>query len=93
MRRRTALLMAAAAIILHPRLMTTLAQAKESMATLLAVPLAVQGAWTWPDAADRVLERMREVCLAGVRLLSDQQPDRILVDDHTAGPPATGSAR
>jgi hypothetical protein len=89
MRRRTALVMATGAITLYPRLlMTALAQAKDAPATLLAVPLAVQGAWKWPKAADQVLERMREVCLTGVRLLSDQQPDRILVDDHTSGPPS-----
>ena len=68
--------------------MTALAQAKAPSATLLTVPLTVQGAWKWPEAADRVLERMRAVCLTGVRLLSDGQPDSILVDDHTSGAPA-----
>jgi hypothetical protein len=56
--------------------------------TLLLDPLDVQGAWKWPEAAGRVLVRMRDVCLLGVRLLSDRQPDRILVDDHTSGGPA-----
>ena len=56
--------------------------------TLLTAPLAVQGAWKWPQAAELVLLRMREVCLAGVRLLSDQQPDKVLVDDHATGGPS-----
>lgn len=31
---------------------------------------------------------MREVCLSGIKLVSDQQPDRIRVDDHSSGPPS-----
>src|SRR3989442_505095 len=31
---------------------------------------------------------MREVCLSGLRLLSDRQPDRLRVDNHAEGPPA-----
>jgi hypothetical protein len=89
MQRRRALLLAAAAAALHPRLlMTALARAKDAPATLLTAPLTVQGAWAWPKPAARVLARMREACLAGVPLLSDRQPDRLLVDDHTSGPPA-----
>ena len=38
------------------------------------------------DAA-AVLSRMREVCLAGVRLLSDRQPARLRVDDGATGLP------
>ena len=30
---------------------------------------------------------MREACLAGVRLVSDRQPEWLLVDNHTRGPP------
>ncbi len=56
--------------------------------TLLLDPLNVQGAWEWPDAAAHVLVRMRDVCLSGIRLVSDRQPDRILVDDRTSGTPA-----
>ena len=89
MQRRRALLLAAAAAALHPRLlMTALARAKDAPATLLTAPLTVQGAWAWPKPAARVLARMREACLAGVPLLSDRQPDRLLVDDHTSGPSA-----
>ena len=40
-----------------------------------------------PQSALTVVTRMREVCLAGVRLVSDRQPERLRVDDHTSGPP------
>ena len=58
--------------------------------TLLSIPIEVQGAWpgSLPNAALTVVTRMREACLTGVRLISDRQPDRLRVDDHTAGPPA-----
>ncbi|WP_246709209.1 hypothetical protein [Mesorhizobium sp. NZP2077] len=39
-------------------------------------------------AADQVVERMRHACLDGVRLLSDRQPTRLRVDEHTSGSPA-----
>jgi hypothetical protein len=35
-----------------------------------------------------VVERMRHSCLDGVRLLSDRQPTRLRVDEHTSGSPA-----
>jgi hypothetical protein len=69
-------------------IVNSFATAAGEKATLLFDPLDVTGAWKWPDAAAHVLVRMRDVCLSGVRLLSDRQPDRILVDDHTSGPPA-----
>jgi hypothetical protein len=58
--------------------------------TLLNAPLELAGDWggSPPEAAARVLARMREVSLAGVRLLSDQQPAALRVDEHTSGPPA-----
>ncbi len=59
-------------------------------ASLLSAPLEIYGAWggSRPEAATRVVLRMREACLAGVRLLSDQQPERLRVDNHFDGPPA-----
>jgi hypothetical protein len=58
--------------------------------TLLSAPLELNGDWggSSPDAAFRVVERAREVALSGVRLLSDQQPDQLRVDDHASGLPA-----
>ncbi len=58
--------------------------------TLFSAPLELKGDWggSPPDAAFRVVARVREVALSGVRLLSDQQPDRLWVDDHASGSPA-----
>src|SRR5438067_4947216 len=52
--------------------------------------MELQGDWRGspPQAAARVLRRMRFVCLSGVALLSDRQPERIRVDSHTSGAPA-----
>jgi hypothetical protein len=41
-----------------------------------------------PNSAKLVVERTREACLDDVRLLSDRQPSRLRVDQHTSGPPA-----
>jgi hypothetical protein len=44
----------------------------------------------WGNAAEdarAVIERVRQVCLAGIRLVSDRQPAKIRVDEHTSGPP------
>jgi hypothetical protein len=68
--------------------MNASAKAASEKQTLMFDPLDVQGVWQWPDAAAHVLVRMRDVCLSGVRMVSDRQPDRILVDDHTSGTPA-----
>ena len=66
------------------------AMASEPVRSLLTAPLELGGAWTGslPGAARRVISRMREVCLAGVRLVSDRQPAELYVDDHSSGPPA-----
>ncbi|MBZ9743526.1 MULTISPECIES: hypothetical protein [unclassified Mesorhizobium] len=39
-------------------------------------------------AAAQVIERMRQACLDGVRLVSDRQPTRLRIEEHTSGPPA-----
>jgi hypothetical protein len=59
-------------------------------ATLASAPIELHGDWagSLPQAALLVVSRMREVCLADVRLLSDRQPDRLRVDNHTSGSPA-----
>jgi hypothetical protein len=53
--------------------------------TLLTAPLELGGAWGGSAPADgaAVIERMRAACLTGVPLLSDHQPERLRVDDHT----------
>jgi hypothetical protein len=52
--------------------------------------LELTGEWAGSPqgAAALVIGRMREVCLTGVRLLSDQQPKRVRIDHHSSGPPA-----
>lgn len=56
---------------------------------LLTAPIEIGGDWgqSMPWDARRVVSRMREVCLAGVKLVSDRQPARLRVDDHPTGPP------
>jgi len=62
----------------------------EQAPTLLSAPIELAGDWghMLPRAADQVVERMRHSCLDGVRLVSDRQPTRLRVDEHTSGPPA-----
>lgn len=57
--------------------------------TLLCAPLEVAGDWggSPPNDALAVIARMREVCLSGVRLLSDRQPAKLRVDNHSSGLP------
>ena len=58
--------------------------------TLLTAPIELAGDWgrMLPNSADLVLERMRYACLDGLRLVSDRQPTRLRVDEHTSGQPA-----
>ena len=58
--------------------------------TLLTAPIELAGDWgrMLEGAALQVVERMRHACLDGVRLLSDRQPTRLRVDEHTSGTPA-----
>ncbi len=58
--------------------------------TLRTAPIEVFGQWggMLPGSVHQVLDRMRQACLAGFRLLSDEQPDRLRVEEHTLGPPA-----
>jgi hypothetical protein len=62
----------------------------EQAPTLLSAPIELAGDWGHmiPRSADLVVERMRRACLDGVRLVSDRQPTRLRVDEHTSGPPA-----
>jgi hypothetical protein len=58
-------------------------------ATLAMAPIEVDGDWggSLPHAALTVINRTREACLAGVRLVSDRQPEKIRVDNHANEPP------
>jgi hypothetical protein len=57
--------------------------------TLLSAPLELGGEWVAspPNDAFAVISRMREVCLSGIRLLSDGQPAKLRVDNQTSGLP------
>jgi hypothetical protein len=87
---RRMLLQLAGAMALGSFPMTASADVSPIPNTLLSVPMEVTGAWpgSLPASALQVVLRMREACLSGVRLVSDRQPNRILVDDRTSGTPA-----
>jgi hypothetical protein len=55
---------------------------------LLTAPIELKGEWSYRDAVLRVLSRVREIDLSGLRLLSDRQPTRISIENHNEGPPA-----
>jgi hypothetical protein len=58
--------------------------------SLLTAPIELSGKWDGSpqDAVALVLSRAREACLAGWKLRSDRQPDKIRVDNHSEGSPA-----
>jgi hypothetical protein len=66
------------------------ARARESAraGNLLAAPIELRGEWVYADAVARVLLRVREVDLSGLRLLSDRQPARISVENHNEVSPS-----
>jgi len=88
---RRAFLQFAAVLVLYPRLIPAAGAADPSTATnLLSAPLELTGDWgeSPRPAAAVVIARMRDVSLAGVRLLSDRQPDRLRIEEHSSGSPA-----
>jgi hypothetical protein len=96
---RRRLLAASAAAALTPKLVGLAAseeirsdvRVKPANSTILfTAPVELAGDWgrMLENSADLVVERMRLTCLDGVRLLSDRQPTRLRVDQHTSGTPA-----
>jgi len=69
---------------------TVLAPPIEEAPTLLSAPIELAGNWghMLPHSVEQVVQRMRHACLDGVRLVSDRQPTRVRVDEHTSGSPA-----
>ena len=61
-----------------------------SKGSLRAASIEVYGHWgsMLSGSVHQVLDRMRRACLSGFRLLSDDQPDGLRVEEHTLGPPA-----
>jgi hypothetical protein len=89
--RRNFLSLAGVVVLSGPRLVRYgHAQPTPRQMTLLTAPLELVGEWggSPPQDAAAVIARMREVALAGIRLVSDQQPDKLRIDDHSSGPPA-----
>jgi hypothetical protein len=90
MRRRTFLWRGGALIAFLPYTIdNNRAQSLFPRMTLLSAPLELGGEWggSPPNDALAVISRMREVCLSGVRLLSERQPAKLRVDNHFSGPP------
>ncbi|SED81600.1 hypothetical protein SAMN05519104_4447 [Rhizobiales bacterium GAS188] len=65
----------------------SVAQPAPTKPTLLSAPVSVRGNWapSLPGAAAQVITRMRDACLTGLKLVSDRQPAKILVDAHNDG--------
>ena len=61
-----------------------------STGNLATAPIELAGDWGRMilDSALHVVQRMRTCCYDGVRLVSDDQPERLRVEEHTSGPPA-----
>ena len=57
---------------------------------LSSAPIELTGDWGHMvlSAVDQVVGRMRLACLGNVRMLSDRQPGRLRVEEHTSGSPA-----
>lgn len=89
-RRRFLALLAIVSLGLPQLAEEALGMASEPASSLLSASLELGGSWksSPAEAVLRVLSRMRDVSLAGVRLVSDRQPDKIRVDNHSSGPPA-----
>ena len=88
MTRRALTVLAASLLALRgARRLTGASQAAQ--ATLLSAPLTLTGDWgkSPENTARLVVLRMREVCLSGIALLSDRQPQLLNVDGHTTGFP------
>ena len=85
MRHRRAIFQGCVAMVCAPLLVgRTRAGNGTTPVTLLNAPIELAGDWgrMVPDAAVHVLERMRQACLNGIRLVSEDQPDRLRVEEH-----------
>jgi len=89
--RRRDLVAALGVVINFPLWLTRIGrtQVRLQPMNLASVPIDTDGDWPDSDPQDalKVVSRVRDVALAGIRLLSDRQPLRIRVVDHRTGPP------
>jgi len=86
---RSTFIVMVGAFAITPAIAVATKKRRISASALLSAPLELGGEWgESPErAALVVLSRAREVCLSGIRLLSDQQPERLRVDNHSSGLP------
>ncbi|WP_128089437.1 hypothetical protein [Bradyrhizobium viridifuturi] len=64
--------------------------ARASTNNLLTVPIQLLGDWSYGEATLRVLTRVRAVNLGKLRLLSDRQPAKLLIENHHQARPPSG---
>lgn len=85
-RHALALLSAGAALQLEP----AAARPIVPVVTLLDAPLVLAGAWggSAPGDVAAVIGCMRAACLGGAVLLSDRQPQKLRIEDHSGGAPS-----
>ena len=78
------------ALLFCPTRLIVDSYAQPSQTTLLSAPLELGGDWGASPlrAATLVLSRIRDACLSGLKLYSDQQPAKLRVDNHSSGYPA-----
>jgi hypothetical protein len=90
MQRSTFIALLGGLFLSAPRLIVeTEAETPPPQPNLLKDPLKLGGRWAGWDPQDAfvVISRMRDVCLEGIRLVSDEQPRELRVDEQHSGPP------
>ena len=89
MYRSTFISVVAGLVLIPARVVALIGKPQISDLTLLFASLELGGDWgdSPKQAAFTVLSRTREVCLSGIQLLSDQQAQKLQVDNHGSGPP------
>ena len=87
---RRAFLPLVGAFLFCPTRLIVEGRAQQSQTTLLSAPLELRGDWGAAplQAVALVLSRIREACLSGLTLYSDQQPAKLRVDNRSSGYPA-----
>jgi hypothetical protein len=89
MDRSTFITVVTSLVIMPDRVFATMQKKRQISLSLLSAPLELGGDWSGsPERAVYiVVSRAREACLSGIRLFSDQQAEKLRVDNHSLGPP------